>query len=79
MVTMATSSFRESMGQRVTCMGTLHPHKYTKCIPDRRNNAAQNMVISTYHLTTDTRPQKGENVGMEYISRNMSEDYRLKV
>ena len=23
----------ESMGQRVTCKGALHPQKYTKCIP----------------------------------------------
>ena len=79
MVTMATNPFRESMVQRVTCMGALHPLKYTKCIPHRRNNPAQNMVSYIYHLKTDTRPQKGGDGDMEYISRNMSEDHRPKV
>ena len=37
MVTMVTHPFCESMGPRVTYMGAHHPHKYTTCIPHRRN------------------------------------------
>ena len=33
MVTMATNPFRESMGQRVTSMGALHPNPKFICVP----------------------------------------------
>ena len=32
MVTMETNPFRESMGQRVTCMGALHPNPKFICV-----------------------------------------------
>ena len=63
MVTMATNPFCESMKQRVTCMGALHPHKYTKCIPHRRNKPSPKENIYT-------RPQKGEKGDIEYIFCN---------
>ena len=59
MITMATNPFRESMGQRVTCIGALHPHKYTKCIPHSRNNQPKTWLVRliTQRLTRDPRKE----------------------